>query len=83
MTRTGQLFSSWGLAREFKFTDTDGSRPDWGKTTIDFSRLPPDLVTFIRTGGAISIEWLKTLTKRTQGFLKQLPKQPRPKSRVR
>lgn len=28
--RSGQVFSSWDLAREFGFTDVDGSRPDWG-----------------------------------------------------
>jgi NAD(P)-dependent dehydrogenase (short-subunit alcohol dehydrogenase family) len=28
--RSGRVFSSWGLAREFGFTDVDGSRPDWG-----------------------------------------------------
>src|SRR2546425_7280085 len=33
MKRTGQLFSSWDLAREFKFTDVDGRRPDWGRMT--------------------------------------------------
>ncbi len=29
--RSGGVFSSWGLAREYSFTDADGSRPDWGK----------------------------------------------------
>ncbi len=28
--RSGKVFSSWGLAREFGFTDVDGARPDWG-----------------------------------------------------
>ena len=27
--RSGGVFSSWGLAREYGFTDADGSRPDW------------------------------------------------------
>jgi NAD(P)-dependent dehydrogenase (short-subunit alcohol dehydrogenase family) len=31
MSRTGQALSSWGLAREFGFTDADGSAPDWGR----------------------------------------------------
>jgi NAD(P)-dependent dehydrogenase (short-subunit alcohol dehydrogenase family) len=26
----GRVFSSWTLAREYGFTDLDGSRPDWG-----------------------------------------------------
>jgi NAD(P)-dependent dehydrogenase (short-subunit alcohol dehydrogenase family) len=29
--RTGDVTSSWDVAREFGFTDADGSRPDWGK----------------------------------------------------
>ncbi|WP_419861318.1 SDR family oxidoreductase [Candidatus Palauibacter sp.] len=28
--KSGGLFSSWGLAREYGFTDIDGRRPDWG-----------------------------------------------------
>ena len=31
MEKTGRVFSSWGLAREYRFTDTDGTRPDWGR----------------------------------------------------
>jgi NAD(P)-dependent dehydrogenase (short-subunit alcohol dehydrogenase family) len=29
--KSGRVFSSWGLAREYKFTDLDGRRPDWGR----------------------------------------------------
>lgn len=29
--KAGRVFSSWGLSREFGFTDLDGSRPDWGE----------------------------------------------------
>jgi NAD(P)-dependent dehydrogenase (short-subunit alcohol dehydrogenase family) len=28
--KSGRVFSSWGLSREYGFTDADGSRPDWG-----------------------------------------------------
>ena len=28
--KSGRLFSSWGLAKEYSFTDIDGRRPDWG-----------------------------------------------------
>jgi NAD(P)-dependent dehydrogenase (short-subunit alcohol dehydrogenase family) len=27
----GQALSSWGLARDYGFSDADGSRPDWGE----------------------------------------------------
>src|SRR5262249_61227667 len=36
--RTGQLCCSWELARDYGFTDADGSRPDWGAHTIDWAR---------------------------------------------
>ena len=29
--KSGRVFSSWGLAREYGFTDIDGTRPDWGR----------------------------------------------------
>jgi short-subunit dehydrogenase len=29
--KSGKVFGSWQLAREYRFTDLDGSRPDWGK----------------------------------------------------
>jgi len=30
-SKSGRVFSSWALAREYGFTDIDGTRPDWGK----------------------------------------------------
>ena len=29
--KSGKVFASWTLAREYGFTDADGSRPDWGR----------------------------------------------------
>jgi NAD(P)-dependent dehydrogenase (short-subunit alcohol dehydrogenase family) len=29
-SRSGSVLTSWDLAREYGFTDVDGSRPDWG-----------------------------------------------------
>ncbi len=29
--KSGRVFSSWRLAKEYGFTDLDGSRPDWGE----------------------------------------------------
>jgi NAD(P)-dependent dehydrogenase (short-subunit alcohol dehydrogenase family) len=83
LKRTGQLFSSWELAREFKFTDADGTRPDWGKVKMDFSMYPPELLEYMRTGVALHSQWLKTVTKRSKSFARQLPKTagPRRKSR--
>jgi NAD(P)-dependent dehydrogenase (short-subunit alcohol dehydrogenase family) len=74
LERTGRLCSSWELAREYGFTDADGSRPDWGAVDIDFSRHPPALVQLFRDSWAIQLEWLNTLAKRTERFLAKLPK---------
>lgn len=30
MQKSGRVFASWTLAKEYGFTDADGSRPDWG-----------------------------------------------------
>jgi NAD(P)-dependent dehydrogenase (short-subunit alcohol dehydrogenase family) len=30
-SKSGRVFSSWALAREYGFTDFDGTRPDWGR----------------------------------------------------
>jgi len=38
LRKSGGLYSSWGLAREYGFTDVDGSRPDLG-AHFDFDRL--------------------------------------------
>jgi NAD(P)-dependent dehydrogenase (short-subunit alcohol dehydrogenase family) len=75
LERTGQLFSSWELAREYKFTDYDGSRPDWGRLKIDFSGMPPDFLTYFRIGGRLTLEWLDRVTVRSKSFGKQLPKE--------
>ena len=70
--RTGQLFSSWDLARAYGFTDADGRRPDWGALVIDFSRLPAWLVEYMRNGAQIQLQWLDAVTQRTRRFLAQL-----------
>jgi len=78
LKRTGQLYSSWELAREYKFTDADGRRPDWGKLKIDFGKHWSELLEYIRTGNELQLQWLETVTKRSKSFAKQLPKQPAP-----
>jgi NAD(P)-dependent dehydrogenase (short-subunit alcohol dehydrogenase family) len=76
LDRSGQLLSSWQLSRDYKFTDYDGRRPDWGTLAIDFSVLPPSFVDMLRTGTQLQLEWLNTVTERTQEFLKKIPKSP-------
>ena len=44
LSRSGDIYSSWDLAREYGFDDADGSRPDWGThlTTV----LVPEMAWF-------------------------------------
>lgn len=74
LAKTGQLLSSWELSRQYKFTDYDGRRPDWGKLAIDFSVLPPSFVDMFRSGCELQVDWLDTLGERTRRFLAKIPK---------
>ncbi len=69
MARSGHLFSSWALAREFGFTDADGRRPDWGALTPDFSTVPAPLCGMILDGMEFQRDWLKVLSDRTARYL--------------
>jgi NAD(P)-dependent dehydrogenase (short-subunit alcohol dehydrogenase family) len=71
--RTGMLFSSWELGRDYGISDYDGRRPDWGRHKIDFSALPPALIDCFRTGTDLEIRWLTTLAARTKRFRTKLP----------
>lgn len=71
--RTGQLLSSWELARHYGFTDYDGRRPDWGALAIDWSPLPPAFVEWFRIGTRVQLDWLNTLARRTEQFIGKLP----------
>ena len=73
LKQSGQLLSSWEVGREYKLTDADGRRPDWGNAKIDFSQLPGQLLQLMRTGTQIQLQWLSNLTKRTKRFQAQLP----------
>jgi hypothetical protein len=67
------LLSSWELAREYRFTDYDGRRPDWGRHKIDFSAFPPKWIDLFRTGTDLEIRWLTTLAGRTRKFRAKIP----------
>jgi NAD(P)-dependent dehydrogenase (short-subunit alcohol dehydrogenase family) len=71
--RTGMLFSSWELARDYGFADYDGRRPDWGRHTIDWSVLPPEMIDLFRTGTDLEAKWLTTLAARTRKFRTKVP----------
>ena len=71
--RTGMLFGSWELARDYGVSDYDGRRPDWSRHTIDFSVLPPELTELFRRGTDLEIRWLSTLATRTRKFKTKIP----------
>jgi len=73
LERSGQLFSSWELGREYRFTDIDGRRPDWGASKIDFSMIPEQWLQIMRTGSEIQLRWLSELRRRTEHFLTKIP----------
>jgi NAD(P)-dependent dehydrogenase (short-subunit alcohol dehydrogenase family) len=69
MKRSGHLFSSWELARDYGFTDADGRRPDWGAKDVDFSVIPDFLRASILDGLQFQREWLEVLSTRTEHYL--------------
>ena len=75
--RTGMLYGSWDLGRDYGLRDYDGRRPDWGRHAIDFSTLPPMLIDLFRTGTDLEIRWLSTLAARSRKFRTKLPPQRR------
>ncbi len=71
--RSGMLFGSWELGRDYRVSDYDGRRPDWGRHQIDFSTLPPAWVDLFRTGAELESRWLTTLAARTRKFRTKIP----------
>ncbi len=68
LERSGQLFSSWELGRQYGLNDADGRRPDWGALDIDYSQLPASFKDGMRDALQIQSEWLKVLLSRTEKF---------------
>jgi hypothetical protein len=67
LARSGDLTSSWELAREYGFTDADGRRPDFGK---HFETILPSLPGF-REGMQRQIDWLERIAARARRYLGQ------------
>ncbi len=68
LARSGDLTSSWEMAREYGFTDADGRRPDWGK---HFQSILPSI------GYAESLQrhiaWLDRLSSRARLYAGEEP----------
>jgi NAD(P)-dependent dehydrogenase (short-subunit alcohol dehydrogenase family) len=68
LERTGQLFSSWQVARDYGLVDIDGRRPDWGRLEIDYSQVPRPMLEAMRDVIEVQAAWLDVLLKRTRSF---------------
>ena len=64
--KTGQILSSWELARTYDLTDEDGTRPDWGahwqRSVVP--SMPP-----LAAGIEHQAEWLELLARRARAQL--------------
>ncbi len=69
MARSGHLFSSWEVGREFGLTDADGRRPDWGTKEIDWSVVPEWLRHAILDGMELQGKWLHVLADRSDRYV--------------
>jgi NAD(P)-dependent dehydrogenase (short-subunit alcohol dehydrogenase family) len=67
LARSGDLTSSWELAREYGFNDADGRRPDGGK---HFEKVLPSVPGF-REGMQRQIDWLERIAGRARRYLGQ------------
>jgi NAD(P)-dependent dehydrogenase (short-subunit alcohol dehydrogenase family) len=67
-TKSGQVFSSWEVGRQYRFTDYDGRRPDWGTLDVDYSMLPASLLEAIMDHCEVQAAWLKVLSRRTERY---------------
>jgi NAD(P)-dependent dehydrogenase (short-subunit alcohol dehydrogenase family) len=72
LDHSGQLFSSWELARKYGVTDVDGRRPDWGAHEIDFSNHPKSLIELLRIGSEMQVRFLRETADRGERLLRQL-----------
>jgi NAD(P)-dependent dehydrogenase (short-subunit alcohol dehydrogenase family) len=72
LDHSGQLFSSWELARKYGVTDVDGRRPDWGAHEIDFSRHPKSLVELLQIGTEMQVRFLRETADRSERLRRQL-----------
>ena len=65
LARSGDLTSSWELAREYGFTDADGQPRDWGK---HFEEIAPSIPMF-KEGMPRLIDWLDQISSRAERCL--------------
>ncbi len=65
LARSGGLFSSWELARDYGFTDEDGTTPDWG---VHFREILPTMSGFAE-GYRFHAQWHEAMARRARWYL--------------
>ena len=70
LERSGELTSSWELAREYGFTDADGRRPDSGE---HFARNVIPSLRWMQEGLRRHLAWLQRLTRNVEEYLGNSP----------
>jgi NAD(P)-dependent dehydrogenase (short-subunit alcohol dehydrogenase family) len=66
MARSGDVYSSWELARDYGVTDADGSRPDWG---AHFAAVVVPEMAWMRTGLERHLRQLERHVRRVKRYL--------------
>jgi NAD(P)-dependent dehydrogenase (short-subunit alcohol dehydrogenase family) len=66
LERSGDVYSSWELAREYGFTDADGSRPDWG---AHFAKVIVPEMPGMRAGVERHLQQLERHVRRMKQYL--------------
>ena len=70
LAKSGDIFSSWDVAREYGFSDADGSVPDWG--TYGRNVVIPSM-TWFKKGTERQVEWLERIAARGRYYLGATP----------
>jgi NAD(P)-dependent dehydrogenase (short-subunit alcohol dehydrogenase family) len=66
LARTGDVTCSWDVAREFRLTDADGTRPDWGKHSQE--NVIPSMK-WVKDGLQHYVDLLERHASRVRGYL--------------
>jgi NAD(P)-dependent dehydrogenase (short-subunit alcohol dehydrogenase family) len=68
LKRSGEILSSWEVAREFNITDADGRRVDWGEQWQKINREQPEYA-WVRDALERHVDWLDRLATRGRSYL--------------
>jgi NAD(P)-dependent dehydrogenase (short-subunit alcohol dehydrogenase family) len=69
LARSGDITSSWEVAREFGFTDADGRPADWGRQWEKIQDQPA--YAWLREALERHVTWLDKLSRRGKGYLQR------------